>query len=335
MPLGIGLIGCGVIANTYLKALRAEGQEDWCLAGVWDVDAEKARAAAGAGAAAYAALDDLLAAPAVDAVAVLLPNHLHADAAIRALDAGKPVLVEKPMATTLADCDRMIAASARGGLPLMVGLTSRFRASYRAARARLHAGEFGALSFISEYCNYRISPEWYIRPWLKRADTCGGGMFLQMGIHNLDRAVWLAGAAPLWAHAAIRDLSGTWADETGVATLGLEGGALVHFETDGLAAQSRNETVLHCAEATVSITSTRVVVHRPGGAETQEFPADGFATEVREFAAVVRGEMPLPADGLAGRQALALCLACYESHRAGARVPWEETGKCVNEETGQ
>jgi predicted dehydrogenase len=325
--LGLGLIGCGVIAGTYLRELRRTEQTEWRLAAVCDTDAEKARAAAGDGAASYADLDRLLGDPAVDAVAVLLPNHLHAEVALRVLEAGKPVLVEKPMATTLEDCDRMIAAAERVKGLLMVGMTSRFCSSYRAARARLQAGEFGALNFIAEYCNYRIAPDWYIRPWLRRAETLGGGMFLQMGIHNLDRAVWLAGAEPLWAHAAIRNRSGVWADETGLATLGLDDGSLVQFQTDGLATKRRNETVLHCAEATVTVTQSRVVVHRQPAPEVAEFPADGFGTELREFAVAIRTAGPSPLGGGAGRTALALCLACYESSRLGATVhmdapPW-------------
>src|SRR5205807_2170144 len=194
-PLGLGLIGCGVIARTYLHELRRPEQSEWRLAAVCDTDLEKARAAAGDGAAAYADVERLLADPAVDAVAILLPNHQHAEAALRALDAGKPVLVEKPMATTLEECDRMIAAAER------------------------------------------------------------------------------AGADPLWAHAAIRNRSGVWADDTGVATLGLADGTLIQFQTDGLATQCCNETVLHGTEATVTVTQTRVVVHRQPEPEVTEFPS--------------------------------------------------------------
>jgi predicted dehydrogenase len=326
-PLGLGLLGCGVIAGTYRRVLQRPEQTDWRLAAVCDTDPEKARAAAGDGAACYSDLEQMLADPAVDAVAVLLPNYLHAEATLRALETGKPVLVEKPMATTLADCDRMIAVAERAGVLLMVGLTSRFCTSYRAAREQLRAGRFGALHLIAEYCNYCIAPGWYIRPWLKRAETAGGGMFLQMGIHNLDRAAWLAAAAPVWAHAAIRDRSGVWADDIGVATLGLEDGGLIQFQTDGLATRHRNETVLHTAEATVTVTQSRVVVHRQSEPEVTEFPSDGFATELREFAAAVRAGGPSPLSGAEGRKALSLCLACYESSRTGAPVrldapPW-------------
>jgi predicted dehydrogenase len=85
--------------------------------------------------------------------------------------------------------------------------------------------------------------------------------------------------------------------------------------------------VLHCSEATVTITQSRVVVHRAPEPEVQEFAADGFGTELREFAAAVRTGGPSPLEGGEGRQALALSLACYESERFGTPVrldvpPW-------------
>ena len=319
---GLGIVGCGVIAETYLRALTGPCANDWRLAAVCDLNLERARSVtAGTGASVYGSLEELLADPGVDAVVVPVPNYLHAQTAIQAMEAGKPVLVEKPMATTLDDCDRMTATAERTGT-LMVGMTSRFRSSYRAAFERLRR-RAGALGLIAEYCNYRTRPGWYTRPWLKRADTCGGGMFLQMGIHNLDRAVWLAGSSPQWVHAAIRDRCGNWADETGAATLGLEDGALIQFQTDGLATQGRNETILHCQDVTVSVNARRITIHRSPEPEVVEFEEDGFSNELREFAAAVRagGSSPLP--GSEGRRALALALACYESNRRQAVVPFD------------
>ena len=129
---GLGIVGCGVIAETYLRALTGPCANEWRLAAVSDLNLERARSVtAGTGASVYGSLEELLADPGVDAVVVLVPNYLHAQTAIQAMEAGKPVLVEKPMATTLDDCDRMIATAERTGTLLMVGMTSRFRSSYR------------------------------------------------------------------------------------------------------------------------------------------------------------------------------------------------------------
>lgn len=323
-PLGLGIVGCGSIVGAYLRALRSPDQTDWRLSAVCDVDLEKAKVAAGGEAAAYGNLEQLLADPNVDAVAVLLPNYLHAEATVRALEAGKSVLVEKPMATTLPDCDRMIAAAERSGNVLMVGMTYRFRTAFRTARERLQKGEFGALAFIAEYCNYRAAPDYRPREWLTHPETVGGGMFTQMGIHSLDRALWLAGASPVWAHAVIRNVSHIWPDDTGLATLGLANDTHIQFQTYGLAAQRRSECVLHCTEATVAIEAGRVTVNRGPEPEVQTFRDDGFAQELREFAAAVRRGGPSPLSGREGRLAVAVCLACYESSRTGRVVRLDE-----------
>ena len=94
----------------------------------------------------------------------------------------------------------------------MVGMTSRFRSSYRAAFERLRAGSSERWASFG-YCNYRIRRGVHA-PVAEARRYCGGGMFLQMGIHNLDRAVWLRGALRN-GYAAIRDRCGNWADETG------------------------------------------------------------------------------------------------------------------------
>jgi predicted dehydrogenase len=146
-------------------------------------------------------------------------------------------------------------------------------------------------------------------------------MFLQMGIHNLDRAVWLAGSSPQWVHAAIRDRCGNWADETGAATLGLEDGALIQFQTDGLATQGRNETILHCQDVTVSVNARRITIHRSPEPEVVEFEEDGFSNELREFAAAVRAGRILSLAGLGGSQGAGACAGVLREQPQASRGP--------------
>jgi len=89
-------------------------------------------------------LDELLSAPDIDAVYVATPHALHAAHTIRAIEAGKPVMVEKPMATSTDDCDRMVDAARRSGLPLAVAYYRRGYPSIQRIRDLLHAGEIGA-----------------------------------------------------------------------------------------------------------------------------------------------------------------------------------------------
>lgn len=107
--------GCGVISRFHLDAIRSI--EDAALCGVYDPVEASARAAAQAyGTRAYPDYDALLADPQVDAVCICTPSHLHAPLALQAVAAGKHVLIEKPVALTLEDCDAVAAAARAAGV---------------------------------------------------------------------------------------------------------------------------------------------------------------------------------------------------------------------------
>jgi len=98
-----------------------------------------------AGVNAYSKADDLLADPGIDLVDVCLPPHLHADFSIRALEAGKHVFCEKPMALTADDCDRMVAAARQAGKQILVGHVLPFLPEFAYARQAVERGDFGKL----------------------------------------------------------------------------------------------------------------------------------------------------------------------------------------------
>ena len=130
--LSVGVIGAGGIARSHMNAIKAN--DNIQLVAVMDVDPDRAGAAAkDFGASTYTDLEPLLANPRVEAVHVCTPHSLHADQVVAAAAAGKHVLVEKPMALTLADCDRMIDACDQAGKILMVGQVMRY---YPVNRAR-------------------------------------------------------------------------------------------------------------------------------------------------------------------------------------------------------
>ena len=117
--LSVGTIGAGGIARSHINAIEAN--DNIRLVAVMDVDADRAEAAAGdSGARVYTSLEPMLEDTEVEAVHVCTPHNLHGDQVVAAAEAGKHVLVEKPMALTLSDCDRMIEACDRAGKILMV-----------------------------------------------------------------------------------------------------------------------------------------------------------------------------------------------------------------------
>jgi predicted dehydrogenase len=140
-------------------------------------------------AARYRKVDDLLADSNVEAVDLCVPSYLHADLTLKALAAGKHVLVEKPMALSGEQCDAMIAASKKAGKVLMVAQVLRFWPDYAAARGQVHSGKLGAVkaALFRRKC---AAPAW--GKWLKERDKSGGGVF-DLLIHDFDYCLHLLG----------------------------------------------------------------------------------------------------------------------------------------------
>src|SRR5262249_1585128 len=134
----------------------------------------------------YADYHDLLADPGIEAVSVVTHVDDHVAPAVAALKAGKHVLLEKPMARTVADCDRIIAAAEKAGRILMVGHICRFNPRYALARDRIRAGELGRI--VSMYARRNI-PAARSRTVLEKI-----GPLLGDGIHDTDLMLWMSGA---------------------------------------------------------------------------------------------------------------------------------------------
>ncbi|MEW1951986.1 Gfo/Idh/MocA family oxidoreductase [Terrabacter sp. NPDC080008] len=128
-----------------------------------------------------------------DAVLVLTPDHVHAEHAVRTLEAGIPTFVEKPLATTLADADRILEAAHRTRTRLYVGHNMRHMPVVRAMRDVIQAGTIGEVKAV--WCRHFVSAggDYYFKDWhADRRNTTG--LLLQKGAHDLDVIHWLAGA---------------------------------------------------------------------------------------------------------------------------------------------
>jgi predicted dehydrogenase len=132
----------------------------------------------------------LAADPEVDAAVVATPNALHAPQAVELLRHGKHVLVEKPMATSVAACDRMIEASRASGAFLMVAHCWRFHADVIAMRDRIAGGDLGAVVATR---GYGVHAGWGPSGWFTDPELAGGGALVDMGVHAIDTARFLLG----------------------------------------------------------------------------------------------------------------------------------------------
>jgi predicted dehydrogenase len=185
-----GLIGCGGIGALRAAAL-ARGTAG-TLVSVADLDAERSRTlAAKTGADAHTEWRALVERRDVEAVIVSTPPHLHAEMCVAALEAGKHVLCEKPLARTPDECRAVVAAADRAGRFLATGFNYRFYPSIEKARLLLDSGAIGALDHIRSYTGY--SAQEHSQPWLHDPGVMGGGALRDNGIHLIDLTRYFLG----------------------------------------------------------------------------------------------------------------------------------------------
>ena len=131
---------------------------------------------------------DLLARDDIDAVTVVVPNYLHAEVGIAALEAGKDVLLEKPMAATAEECDRLIAAAQRNNRVLTIGEEFRLSSQWGAIKSSVDAGDFGTPMYVN-ISLFRFPFRHTSQNWRYRSDMVGSWI-LEEPIHFFDQAVW-------------------------------------------------------------------------------------------------------------------------------------------------
>ena len=181
----------GAVTIAHLRKAAIEILSGGSLVGVYDMVPERATALAGS-ARTYAGFDDLLADEQVDSVILCTPPNRHAEMAIAAVQAGKHVIVEKPMASTAEDCKRMIAAAHDADRVLTVGFNHRYFAAIKELRASIASGRLGELSHVRGYSGHTGLSE-FKAEWMYSKDVMGGGALLDNGIHMIDLVHHLMG----------------------------------------------------------------------------------------------------------------------------------------------
>jgi predicted dehydrogenase len=187
----VGIVGCGGIANgKHMPALQKLSSVQ--MLAFCDLIPERARQAAaryGApGAKVYATYQELIADPALDAIHVLTPNKSHASITIAALEAGKHVMCEKPMAKTTAEAQAMLDAARRTGKKLTIGYQNRFRPDSRHLKALCEAGQLGEIYYAKGHAiRRRAVPTWGV---FLNEEEQGGGPLIDIGTHALDLTLW-------------------------------------------------------------------------------------------------------------------------------------------------
>jgi phthalate 4,5-cis-dihydrodiol dehydrogenase len=335
--IGIGIIGAGRICGAHATSTLAVPETR--LVGIADVEAERVAAACEKwGGDAYSDYHELLANAEVDAVVIGLPHFLHRDVTIAALEAGKHVLLEKPMAMTVAECDAMIAAEEASGKTLMIAHSQHYFPVNLVVREILKQGGIGNIVLATD--------TWYkpfhegVRPaWFMEADK-GGGMWPMNGSHMIDRLLMFLQSPVTAVKAKVGNpVYGYSATDTGIAFLEFASGAAA--------------TIMHCGyrdgvprfEAEITGTEGQLRFQGDKGERNQLWRGRGgqweevevppldlplnpdiemrsrvFAAQLRDFALALQEGRPAPISSAFGRDVVRIMEACEESSRVGREV---------------
>jgi predicted dehydrogenase len=341
MPLRVALIGAGNIATVHIGALhRAENVE---LVGIYDQngDLSRQRAEAHGIAKVYASWEALLGDAEVDCIGVLLPHDLHERFATDALEAGKHVVCEKPLGTTIAECDRMLAAASRAGRRLFPVHNRIYDWAAERMGQIVAEGKIGEV-ILAQTNGYEGPRTVGVRPWLA-TKSGGGGVLLAQAIHPAYVLRWLLGDVArvgcLFGDRKVVDMT---AEDTAVATLRFANGVLAEMTaTFGIAHGPFDHSIyLHGRDGYLHLGSSRtgprggnpytlwaIAPQLHGDSELHEVevrPSDGFGTGFQRMwadyaRAIVEGKTArVTAED--GKKAVEIIEAAYRSNELGRAV---------------
>lgn len=315
MTLRLAVLGHGFIGDLHTRAAREAGAEVVVVAGR---NLERARAFAERHDIARATDDWMAAVTAddVDAVVIGTPNALHHPQALAAIAAGRHILVDKPMATTVAEATEIRDAAAEAGVVVCVGHMWRYRDEVVDLRDRIAAG---ALGTVVRTRGYGIHARWGPSGWFTDPTLAGGGALIDMGIHAIDTVRFLLGDPdPRRVVASLGRAHGTYddtIDDDGVVLIDWEGGVRSVVESgwwqpvlDGVEADTEVFGTIGHARIWPMYTTTS-----PPPADYEHCTLPMYTAQMADFLACARNGGTPVASAEVGLEALRIVAAAYRS----------------------
>jgi UDP-N-acetyl-2-amino-2-deoxyglucuronate dehydrogenase len=345
--LGCAIVGCGMIARFHVRALAdVPGARLVALVTRNPASAQKLLDDTDSPPVpVFTNLAEALDRPDVQVVIVTTPSGAHLESAVAAANAGRHVVVEKPLEITPERCDRIIDACDRNRVKLCTIFPSRFHDANVALKAAVDAGRFGRLTLGETTCKWWRSQVYYDEGgWKGTRALDGGGAMMNQAIHNVDLLLWMMGDAThvtgftaTLAHERIE------VEDTAVACLRFQNGALgviqattsVHpglpktiaIHGDRGTAVIEQEDVLRWdfspetpAYAEVKARFAQKVGASGGSSDPKAISHQGHARQLDDFVRAIETNSAPRVDGREGRKAVALICAVYESVRTGKVV---------------
>ena len=336
----VGVLGCGKIAQVrHLPEYAANPQVK--LATVYDIDEQRAKEMAQRYGCRWTTdMAEIIRDPHVDAVSICIPNHLHAEATIAALENGKHVLCEKPMAMTLPECEKMVDAAEKSGKYLMIGMNQRLTATHMRARQLIRDGAIGRpLTFRTTFGHG--GPEtWTVERgniWFFDKTKATMGTLSDLGIHKTDLIQFLLDTRITEVTASVTTLDKRGADgaligvdDNAICIYGMENGVVGTMTASWTYyAAEDNSTVIYGTGGEMRLydgTHSLVIRRRDGSSICED--ADAIQTNdnqtksgvIDAFVAGIENPALRQMTGREALNAMRAVLAAVESQETGHRI---------------
>jgi predicted dehydrogenase len=285
--------------------------------------------------------EELLADPEIEGVLITTPNDTHRALILQALDAGKAVYTDKPIAHSLEDANVIAAAVAQAGLPFAVGHSARRLAGHREMKRWIEGGRTGEISLAEANFSNERGLELTPQTWRWYADKSPGGAFIQLGVHHADTLQYLLGPVERVSAHARKLFTKAEVPDAVMAILEFESGALGYLgagwaspgiytmNLQGTAANLRYDLdFTHWSASHQADDWSSLLSQLPGESERQEVElhrTDMFREQLDEFGLAIRGQAEVEVGATEAVRALAVVTAAMESSaRDGAAVGLNE-----------
>jgi len=333
----IALLGCGRISKNHFEAIaKIDGLE---LVAVCDSDAKRAsEAGAHWQVPHFTSYEKMLKDAGADVVTIATPSGLHADQGVAAANAGKHVVMEKPMAISLTGADALVHACDKAGVQLFVVKQNRLNPPIQLLKRAIDRERFGRIYMANCIVHWARPQDYYDQASWRGTWEFDGGAFMNQASHYVDLIQWLMGPVESVMAKTATLARRIETEDSGVAILKFRSGALGSIEVTMLAYPRNLEGSITILGEKGSVKIGGTAVNKVeywqfaeyddddkliAGADTNPPNVYGLGHEgyYRNVLAVLRGEAKPDTDGRAGRKSLELILGIYESAKTGREVP--------------
>ncbi len=333
----VAVIGCGSVSKMHFKALSENPDTE--ISAVADIKLERADAKAlEYGARAYYDFDELLKNEEIDAIHICTPHYLHTSMAIKALEAGINVLLEKPCSVSTDEVEALRTAQIKSGKQLGICFQNRYNTCVCEAKRIVDSGELGKVKSARAFVTWDRDAEYYSDDWHGTLDKECGGVLINQSIHTMDLVQYLCGKCrKVTAHVSTDRLKGIIeVEDTASALLELENGVTaVFYATLAYAENSEVFIEISLEKGKLRIEGEKLFVIDSDGSLNQitgksdaiyhgrHYWGSGHSVLIDDYYYCLKAGEKFDIDAFEGGHAAKIVASCYQSSKSGEKIEIE------------